>query len=35
MNSNSYILGTFRKVWEIINSFKDKEGSHIKGMKNS
>lgn len=31
MNSNSHILGTFKKVWEVINSFRnipDKE--HIK-----
>lgn len=24
MNSNSHILGTFKKVWEVINSFKNK-----------
>lgn len=36
MNSNSHILGTFKKVWEVINSFKDKEDlTAEKGMKNS
>jgi len=36
MNSNSHILGTFKKVWEVINSFKDKEYEHIgKRVKNS
>lgn len=36
MNSNNHILGTFKKVWEVINSFKDKEEDYPeKGKKNS
>ncbi len=36
MNSNSHILGTFKKVWEVINSFKDKVDPTLeKGMKKS